>query len=144
MDPELTAIHQAWKHHALLVDAHLRNPERNNYSELSRTVTADYASTLIDELDTLRMEGVVRAGQVVYRNLHLGKPVNTDDGLRISTVTVCADSTGSTMIDSATGKEADPEEGWERVPELRVTYSFHLSKGGRWLVAATDAERGPC
>lgn len=140
---EVAAIREGWEEYEREDDRFRKDSSLSDFSSLVQTTTGVRTERAISSIRSWREAGVIRVGDLSFRDLAIEAPRQGASGEWQARLTVCKDFTKQQRVVEATGKEYRVE-GKENVATMRGHYTMQRTDDGRWVVADVEGQAEPC
>lgn len=141
---EQAAIREGWEKYEAELDRYMKDPELTDLTALQATTTGQESIDAVNEIVDMRMEGVVREGDISFRNLQIHEPEVNDSGVNVAVLEVCKDFTQQRQVDAETGEPIEAEEGQVFAETVQARLTMEQLPAGNWVVAGGEWEQKQC
>ena len=140
---EQRAIREGWEAYETQLDRYMRDSKLKDLTELAVTTTGSETQFVIESIGSARDDGIIRVGEVPFRDLHIDPPHKNADGVEITNLQVCKVFTKQREVLESTGKTF-VEEGVELAKTMHINYVMQRQSDGRWVVASGEGKGNQC
>ncbi len=140
---EQRAIREGWEAYETQLDRYMRDSKLKDLSELVVTTTGAETQFVIESIASARDDGIVRVGEVPFRDLQIDPSHKNADGVEITNLQVCKVFTKQREVLESTGKTF-VEEGVELAKTMHISYVMQRKSDGRWVVANAEGTSNQC
>ena len=140
---EQRAIREGWEAYETQFDRYMRDSKLKDLTELAVTTTGTETRYVIDSIADMRDTGIIRVGEVSFRDLQIDQPQKNAEGVEVTHVQVCKVFTGQRQVLEATGKPFVRDD--EKLAKtMHISYVMQRQSDGRWVVASGEGKGNQC
>ncbi len=140
---EQRAIREGWEAYETQFDRYMRDSKLTDLTDLRMTTTGSETKYVIDSIADMRDTGIIRVGEVPFRDLQIDQPQKNAEGVEVAHVQVCKVFTEQHQVVEATGKPFVRDDE-ELAKTMHISYVMQRHKGGRWVVAGGQGRGNQC
>lgn len=137
--PEVAEIREAWMAYERLIDRYYRDPEFTDLNALNGVATGEELNVATREIIDSLAQNFLLVGSVVFSSVDIEDPSRNVDGILVSRVSYCVDSSQAKTVNSVNGDLV-----YQAEETMRAEMLMEQLPDGEWRAALLRSEFVPC